>query len=70
MPTNLAIDDQLLEEAKRVGRFRTKKETVTTALEELIQRRQQHKLLKLFGTVDFREDWDYKKERRDRGPRR
>jgi hypothetical protein len=29
MPTNLAIDDRLLEEAQRVGRHRTKRETVT-----------------------------------------
>ncbi len=70
MATNLAIDDRLIERAKKAGRFRTKKETVTVALEELVQRREQRKLLKLFGTVDFREDWDYKKERRDRGHRR
>ncbi len=70
MATNIAIDDQLIERAKKVGRFRTKKETVTVALEELIQRRQQHKLLKLIGTVEFRDDWDHKEGRRDRGHRR
>ena len=69
MAAILAIDDQLLERAKKAGRFRTKRETVTVALEELIQRREQCKLLELSGTVDFREDWDYKKERRDRGHR-
>ena len=31
MPTNLAISDRLLQKALRVGRFRTKKETVTRA---------------------------------------
>ncbi|NQT86287.1 type II toxin-antitoxin system VapB family antitoxin [bacterium] len=69
MATILAIDDQLLERAKKAGRFRTKRETVTAALEELIQCREQRRLLELSGTVDFREDWDYKKERRDRGHR-
>ncbi|MFB3892078.1 MAG: type II toxin-antitoxin system VapB family antitoxin [Phycisphaerae bacterium] len=63
MATNLAIDDKLLEEAKRIGGFRTKKETVTVALRELIERRDQKKIMKLFHTIDFREGWDYKKER-------
>src|SRR5204863_8376299 len=51
MPTNLAIDDRLLEEARRVGGQRTKKATVTDALAEYIQRRKQAKILKLFGTI-------------------
>ncbi|HUU59113.1 MAG TPA: type II toxin-antitoxin system VapB family antitoxin [Phycisphaerae bacterium] len=70
MATNLAIDDKLLERAKRAGGFRTKKETVTVALEEFIQRRRQRRILKAVGTIDFREDWDYKKDRRDREHRR
>ncbi len=64
MPTNLAIDDHLLEEAQRIGGQRTKKATVTEALEEYIQRRKQAKILKLFGTVDFDAKYDYKKQRR------
>ena len=39
MATNLAIDDKILEKARRVGGLRTKKETVTRALEEFVQRR-------------------------------
>ena len=34
MPTNLAIDDRLIAEAQKLGRHRTKKETVTAALDE------------------------------------
>jgi Arc/MetJ family transcription regulator len=64
MPTNLAIDDRLLEEAQRIGGQRTKKATVTEALEEYIQRRKQAKILKLFGTVEFDPTYDYKKQRR------
>src|SRR5437870_9171831 len=41
MPTNLAIDDRLLEEAQKMGRHRTKRETVTVALQEYIERRKQ-----------------------------
>src|SRR5689334_23765418 len=32
MPTNLAIDDKLIEQARRIGQHRTKKEAVTAAL--------------------------------------
>jgi len=34
MATNLAIDDRLIEEARKAGGHRTKKATVTEALEE------------------------------------
>jgi len=53
MATNLAIDDQLLDEALRVGGQRTKKDTVTQALQEFVQRRKQARILDLFGKVDF-----------------
>jgi Arc/MetJ family transcription regulator len=66
MATNLAIDDVLLERARRVGKLRTKKETVTQALTEFIQRRRQRDILKSLGTIEFRKGWDYKKDRRDR----
>jgi Arc/MetJ family transcription regulator len=69
MATNLAIDDRLLEKARRVGKLRTKKETVTKALEEFIERRRQRRILKALGTFRFRENWDYKQDRLDREPR-
>jgi len=64
MATNLAIDDRLLNEAVRVGGQRTKKDTVTEALEEYIQRRKQAGILDLFGKVDFDPKYNYKKQRR------
>jgi Arc/MetJ family transcription regulator len=70
MATNLAIDDALLERARRIGKLRTKKETVTQALTEFIQRRRQRNILKALGTIEFREGWDYKKDRCNREPRR
>jgi hypothetical protein len=66
MPTNLAIDDKLIEEALRVGRHKTKKEAVTAALNEYITHRKQLEILPLFGTVDFDPKYDYKAERRKR----
>jgi Arc/MetJ family transcription regulator len=66
MPTNLAIEDALLKKALKAGGFRTKKETVTKALEEFIQRRQQRKILRAMGSIEFREEWNYKVDRQDR----
>jgi Arc/MetJ family transcription regulator len=40
MLTNLAIDDQLLDQARTLGGYRTKRETVNEALREFIQQRQ------------------------------
>jgi Arc/MetJ family transcription regulator len=66
MPSNLDIDDRLITEAQKLGRHRTKKETVTAALDEYVQRRKQQKILSLFGTVDYIKTYDYKGERRKR----
>lgn len=64
MPTNLAIDDKLLEEALRIGGHRTKKATVNEALKEYVQRRKQLGILDLFGQIDYDPDYDYKEQRR------
>jgi Arc/MetJ family transcription regulator len=66
MPTNLAIDDQLLGQALAVGGHRTKRQTVNEALREFIQRRKRLELLKLVGKVEYDPRYDYKRERRAR----
>jgi len=66
MPTNLAIDDKLLEKAVRVGGHRTKRATVNEALEEYIRRRTRLQALKAFGTIEFDPNYDYKRARRKR----
>ncbi len=63
MATNLAIDDRLIEEAKTIGRHRTKKAVVTEALQEYIQRRKQVDILKLFNKIEYDEDYNYKEQR-------
>ena len=69
MATNLALDDGLIEEARQLGGQRTKKDVVTQALLEYVQRRRQLKLLDLFGTVEFEDGFDAKAQRRsDRLP--
>ena len=66
MATNLALDDRLLEEALRIGGRATKKETVTEALQEYINRRKQAAVVELFGSVDYDPKYNYKKQRRRR----
>ncbi|HEV3279039.1 MAG TPA: type II toxin-antitoxin system VapB family antitoxin [Terriglobia bacterium] len=66
MPTNLAIDDSLIAEAQKLGRHRTKKETVTAALDEYVQRRKQQQIISLFGTIEYDDAYDYKRERQKR----
>lgn len=64
MPTNLALDDRLIEEARKLGRHRTKKDTVNAALDEYIRRRKQREVLSLFGSIDYDADYNHKKARR------
>lgn len=64
MPTNLAIDDDLIRKAKELGHHSTKKDAVNAALREYVQRRQQLEILELFGTVEYDAEYDYKRERR------
>ncbi|MFK7970452.1 MAG: type II toxin-antitoxin system VapB family antitoxin [Bacteroidia bacterium] len=64
MATNLNIDPNLLEEAQKTGGLKSKKDTVTLALREFIQRRKQLAIISLFGTIDYAEDFDYKKHRK------
>ena len=63
MATNLAIDDKLIEEARRLGKHKTKKAVVTEALEEYVQRHKQAQILDLFHKVDFDPDYEYKEQR-------
>jgi len=64
MPTNLALDDRLIEEARRTGRHKTKKEAVTAALDEYIKRRKQLGILELAGAIDYHPKYDYKAARK------
>jgi Arc/MetJ family transcription regulator len=66
MPSNLAIDDELLSEAKRLGGHRTKRETVNRALTEYVRRHKLLKALAAFDTVDFDPEYDYKSARKKR----
>jgi putative antitoxin of VapBC-like toxin-antitoxin system len=64
MATNLALDDELIEQARTAGGHKTKREAVTAALAEYVNRRKQQSVIKLFGTIDYDPDYDYKALRR------
>ena len=66
MATNLALDDKLIEAARRAGKHKTKKEAVSAALEEYILRRKQLHILDAFGKFDFDPTYDYKAQRKRR----
>jgi Arc/MetJ family transcription regulator len=66
MPSNLAIDDNLLAKAVRIGGHRTKRATVNEALQEYIQRRRRLRALKGFGTIEFDPTHEYRRARRKR----
>lgn len=63
MATNLSIDPGLLDKALKLSGEKTKKATVNKALQEFISRREQARLLELFGEFDWDVDYDYKRER-------
>ena len=66
MPTNLAIDDALLDEARSLSGLRTKREVVNEALLEYVQRRKRLQALDTLQSIDFDQDFDYKRARSKR----
>ena len=67
MATNPALDDKLVEEAKRLGKHPTKREAVNQALAEYVARRRRSEVVDLFRTMDWDPKYSYKAERKRRG---
>ena len=59
----MTIDRTLLDRALAVGGERSKKDTLTKALQEYIARREQPHVAELFRKLDWSESYDYKAER-------
>ncbi|MBI2026422.1 MAG: type II toxin-antitoxin system VapB family antitoxin [Deltaproteobacteria bacterium] len=64
MATNLALDDKLIETAKEIGKHASKKEAVTAALKEYIQKRKQKDIFKLFQSIKYDSTYNYKQQRK------
>lgn len=63
MATNLALDNSLIIEAQKIGRHKTKKEAVNTALREYIERHKQLEVTELFGKITYDRDYNYRQGR-------
>ena len=63
MATNLDLDPDLIELAVALSGAPTKKAAVTAALQEFIARREQRRLLELFGKLEWDPAYAYKLER-------
>jgi Arc/MetJ family transcription regulator len=63
MPTNLNIDDSLIEKAVILGKHKSKREAVNTALEEYVKLRKQVRIKELFNSIDYDKTYSYKKQR-------
>ncbi len=58
MRTHIDIDDELLEEARNLGGYRTIKATVNVALTEHVKQLKRQQLLKLRGQFHWQGDLD------------
>ncbi len=65
MRTNIVLDDNLVEEAFKYSKAKTKKELIHEALREFIASRKKLDLRDLRGKIAFQEGYDYKKLRRE-----
>ena len=63
MPTNLNIDDSLLDKAVILGKHKSKREAVNTALEEYVKLRKQMRIKEFFNSIDYDGSYNYKKQR-------
>lgn len=59
----LEIDQTLLQEALALSNHATATALIEAALREYIQRHKQLKVLELFGTIDYEEEYNYKQQR-------
>jgi len=53
MRTNIVIDDSLMNKAKKVSGYKTKKETIEEALRLLVAQREQSEIRKVRGKLNW-----------------
>jgi len=63
MSITLSIEDELIQEAKRMGDHKTKEDTVNAALHEYVKLQQRRAMLAEEGKVEFWPGFDHKKFR-------
>jgi Arc/MetJ family transcription regulator len=63
MRTNIVLDDNLVKEAFKHSKAKTKKELINQALKEFVENKIRRDLLDLEGKIDFADGYDYKSMR-------
>jgi len=58
MRTNIVVDDQLMQEARRLSGLKTKKDVIEKALEAFIRLHKQSEIRKLRGKVQWEGNLD------------
>ncbi|MBD1882558.1 type II toxin-antitoxin system VapB family antitoxin [Microcoleus vaginatus] len=66
MTTTVELNEEFVKEAFRLTNFKTEKELIDFALQELIRTRKKRNLLDLSGQIQFSTDYDYKALRENR----
>jgi len=64
MRTNVVLDDELMREAFRYSKSRTKKDLIHEALRSYVEIKKRKNLSDLKGKIRFRKDYDYKAVRK------
>jgi hypothetical protein len=63
MPISLNLNPDLIQEAIALDANTSIDSVVEAALREYINQRKRLKIVELFGTIDYEEDYDYKQQR-------
>jgi hypothetical protein len=68
MPTTVAINEELVREARRVGGHESESQTLDAALAEYIQRHRRLGILDLRGKIEYDPGYNYKALRERQTP--
>jgi hypothetical protein len=63
MAANLTLDNTLLRTSLEIEELTAKRETASLVLDEFAKKKKRQEMIELFGTIDFDENYDYKKLR-------
>ncbi|MBE9166237.1 type II toxin-antitoxin system VapB family antitoxin [Pleurocapsales cyanobacterium LEGE 06147] len=63
MTTNAKINEKLIQEALQLGGHLTKSAVIEEALQEYVQHPKQLEVVRLFRTIEYDDDYDYKLQR-------
>lgn len=63
MTKSIELDENLVKEALALGQHSSINLLVETALKDYINKYKKEKIIELFGTIEYEENYDYKKQR-------